>query len=611
MAGKSTLMEFLTDGTGVSIGTGGQRTTRDVRSYYWNGLEVVDVPGICAADGGDDEGVALEAVKRADLVLFLITDDAPTPSEAKFLNLVRSQGTPVLGVMNVKLDPYDDDETRDINRMSERDVDYFLHELKELMAESHCHGIENQFNEFLQHDVSGAKVYFIPVHLLAGFASKKVNDKKIAARLYAASNVARLLELITNTIKIHGCEYRLKSFLDTVIRPLQDFAAELFRQCLLSGNSGRIVLQKKRALLDWQEEYKTNCQAKINKFIREEQRKISEAIPAFAEDNYDNSSAGSVWNARIKKIGLETKAKSLCEEIQADLRKKLEDLNNELQFEIKFSAPTIDITPEPITDWKRIWNWSGILAGVGFTIAAFWWNPAGWIAAGVGLLTWIGSFFFDDREEKRKRARNELEKHLRDQVSKMFEKLNATLTGHFENQILKKQFSSAVKSMGQVTDSLFKLSEQQRKLASSISAEIVNMNGILVDTILEANSSGWNNLQGAVSVGRIPGEVTMVILPAKIDTWQEIGKLLGTSLKETVRFVISCDDNPWNKIRKILNLLFETGRTNLSYEEKINIAHLVPPNDCLAPDGELTPDFRARILLVQQLTGAAVDIKEE
>ena len=42
MAGKSTLMEILTEGDGSSIGKGSQRTTRDVRKYMWNGLEITD-----------------------------------------------------------------------------------------------------------------------------------------------------------------------------------------------------------------------------------------------------------------------------------------------------------------------------------------------------------------------------------------------------------------------------------------------------------------------------------------------------------------------------------------------------------------------------------------
>lgn len=50
-AGKSTLMEILTCGNGDSIGKGGQRTTLDVRDYYWQGLKITDVPGISAFGG--------------------------------------------------------------------------------------------------------------------------------------------------------------------------------------------------------------------------------------------------------------------------------------------------------------------------------------------------------------------------------------------------------------------------------------------------------------------------------------------------------------------------------------------------------------------------------
>ena len=71
MAGKSTLMEILTHGSGASIGKGGQRTTRDVRSYSWKGMAVTDVPGIDAFEGADDDEIAEKAVNYADLVLFL------------------------------------------------------------------------------------------------------------------------------------------------------------------------------------------------------------------------------------------------------------------------------------------------------------------------------------------------------------------------------------------------------------------------------------------------------------------------------------------------------------------------------------------------------------
>lgn len=102
MAGKSTLMEILTNGSGSSIGKGAQRTTRDVRSYEWNGLTITDVPGIAAFEGREDEELAFKAAAQADLVLFLITDDAPQDEEARCLARVRALGKPILGVLNVK-----------------------------------------------------------------------------------------------------------------------------------------------------------------------------------------------------------------------------------------------------------------------------------------------------------------------------------------------------------------------------------------------------------------------------------------------------------------------------------------------------------------------------
>ena len=213
--------------------------------------------------------------------------------------------------------------------------------------------------------------------------------------------------------------------------------------------------------------------------------------------------------------------------------------------------------------------------------------------------------FFDDREAKRKRARNELENQLRTHTVDLFKKLEDTLTNYLAKQLLEKQFTSAVTSMGKVTDALFKLSEQQRQLAGAVSSEIVKMNYILINTILYTDTIKRNILPNSVLIGRIPGEITMVLLPETIGNNNEVSRLLGTSLKETVRFVFSNhNDAPWHRIRKILGLSLEVGKANLTYEEKINVAHFVPPNGCL------TPELRARILLAQQITGIAIDSKE-
>ncbi len=103
MAGKSTLMEVLTEGDGSAIGMGAQRTTRDIRSYEWNGLSVTDVPGIGAFEGEEDTRLAFDAARTADLIIFLLTDDAPQAVEADCFRQVKDLGKPVIIIMNVKV----------------------------------------------------------------------------------------------------------------------------------------------------------------------------------------------------------------------------------------------------------------------------------------------------------------------------------------------------------------------------------------------------------------------------------------------------------------------------------------------------------------------------
>ena len=141
MAGKSTLMEILRRGDGSSIGKGAQRTTLDVRDYHWNGLKIYDVPGTCSFGGEQDDKLAFEAAKDADLALFLLTDDAPQPYEAQRLGELKKLGKPVLGIVNVKqvLSP---DRTSAKRKLDLRQLDKKIHD------QSRLEEIVRQFKEF-------------------------------------------------------------------------------------------------------------------------------------------------------------------------------------------------------------------------------------------------------------------------------------------------------------------------------------------------------------------------------------------------------------------------------------------------------------------------------
>ncbi|MHB1426448.1 MAG: GTPase [Gemmataceae bacterium] len=176
LAGKSTLMEILTRGDGRSIGTGAQRTTRDVRSYLWKGLQVTDVPGVAAFEGTQDEELAFRAASQADLVLFLITDDAPQSVEAECLARVRRLGKPVLGICNVKAAVDDEDDLRLFLRNSGRHFD-----------RTRIGQLLQQFHAFADQHIPGERVPFLVTHLRSRFLAQLTQQAQHRDRLLAAS----------------------------------------------------------------------------------------------------------------------------------------------------------------------------------------------------------------------------------------------------------------------------------------------------------------------------------------------------------------------------------------------------------------------------------------
>lgn len=104
-AGKSTLLESLSRGDGARRGHGAQKTTHDVCErpiVELPGVTMVDVPGVGAADGDADREVALAQLSRADLVLWLATNEAPKNDTVDALRHIAMLGKPVIVAINCR-----------------------------------------------------------------------------------------------------------------------------------------------------------------------------------------------------------------------------------------------------------------------------------------------------------------------------------------------------------------------------------------------------------------------------------------------------------------------------------------------------------------------------
>ena len=579
MTGKSTLMEILTNGDGSSIGKGRQRTTRDVRDYEWKGLKITDVPGIAAFEGREDEDLAFEAAAQSDLVLFLITDDAPQNEEAKCFARVRKLGKPVLGILNVKEGLNNADDIPLLKRKFDR---------KRLGA------IVKQFHEFADKYSPGTHIWFFSTHLRSKFLSQQPEYEPQKKNLELESRFNCVEEQIISEVINRGHFLRWKSFIDIAVAPMLEFSKELLKFSAQNSSSGRVLIDKRRQVKLWSDRFRQSGQERIDMFIAKKMNALRAEIPAFAEDNYDRSDAGDRWKRLVKRQALKRKTKKLVKQIQNECRDELSEVARQLEAELNFVgrfAGDRRISMDSIFDAKGTWNWFTAGLSGGLVIGALILGPIGWIATGVvGLLGKLFSGFFEDREEKARKQRAQLERKLKRDVKKIRRNLQKRLDDWFHQDLLKKQVNVLLGEFSVITSNVFKLADRQRNLAWELNKQQKLLHRILLDKALgQLGHKDFGNL--ILDIARVPGLAIMLLIEPNTTFPEDVRRDLEKLLGEKVWFVI----NTRNKVSILAQAIGrDCDPRKVSIESNIQVAHI--------PIDDLNAVGISRIRLAQQLT---------
>ena len=72
-AGKSTILKALTGIPDIAVGAG--ITTQEAHSYDWNGIEVIDTPGIHTTLRPDHDEISYQAIANADMLVYVVTQE--------------------------------------------------------------------------------------------------------------------------------------------------------------------------------------------------------------------------------------------------------------------------------------------------------------------------------------------------------------------------------------------------------------------------------------------------------------------------------------------------------------------------------------------------------
>ena len=72
-AGKSSIIKMLTGDD--TVATGAEITTQETHTYEWNGLEIVDTPGVHTTLRPDHDEISYKAIAAADILVFVVTNE--------------------------------------------------------------------------------------------------------------------------------------------------------------------------------------------------------------------------------------------------------------------------------------------------------------------------------------------------------------------------------------------------------------------------------------------------------------------------------------------------------------------------------------------------------
>ena len=564
MAGKSTLMEILTHGDGRSIGCGAQRTTRGVRIYNYRNLEVTDVPGIAAFEGKEDEDVAFSAAKKCDLVLFLITDDAPQACEAECLNRIIELGKPVICLINIKA--YIDTATS---------LKMFKRDIQKKFDNKRLETIKKQFFDFgTKYGQDWHTIRFEYVHLKSAFLSQQSEFKEKSKELYDLSCFNYVENLIISEVCKNGSFYKLKAFSDLVVVPVIDVFEKLFSQSAKNSEQGSVLVGKKRKLKKWIDDFETDGKSRIETLLASISGELKHEIASFSEDNYDNSNASSEWNNILKSRKVEERASDLLKQLGKECETELNEISREINSEIKFSHSVFSdssINMDTIVDGKRIWNWTSILVTGGLVIANIW-NPIGWIGIGllaVGLVGLVGGSFFDDREKKVRDSCKELEKKLSHHIDKIVIGLRKKMLNVLCYDLLKKQLYPMNRNIDEAINTVFTLSKIQCESAIVLNNKLQEINAAVVKealAYLQYEGLEWH----ISSVARIPGYAVMLVFEYGKIFPNDAAIALYNLLKEKIWYIIKND-----KIKSmLLQAIWRKSDRNSVDIQSINIQYI-------------------------------------
>lgn len=191
-AGKSSILKMLTGRDDIAIGA--DITTQQAHTYDWNGMEIVDTPGIHTKLRPDHDEISYEAIASADMLVFVVTNelfDSHMAAHFRKLAIEKDKAGEMILVVN-KMDRTTEGNTQEQQEVIREDLKKVLEpytpeqlNLSFLDAESYLESVEERSEDpELADELAARSGYAEFIETLNHFVEEKSIPSKLTTELY-------------------------------------------------------------------------------------------------------------------------------------------------------------------------------------------------------------------------------------------------------------------------------------------------------------------------------------------------------------------------------------------------------------------------------------------
>ena len=443
-AGKSTLHSVILGGINKEfIGVGKERTTRLNRIYKWQGIRIIDTPGIGAPGGQTDTEIAKSIVDESDLICYVVTTDSIQETEFAFLKELKKQNKPIIILLNKK-----ENLNHPIHKKRFLEKPLYWYERTDNDA---LEGHLTRIKEYAQKYYNNSYFDIYPVQLMAAQLAINEKDVKIKDKLYKGSRIQQFLDGLRVQILENGKIKRSQTMLNGTIYSVGNYKQILESQLKelaaiknsLEQQFDSSIAKLRKAGIETQASLKKGLKSTYNNFIQSD-------IRTFANEHYATKrhDVDSQWKKFYEQTGFEKRIRDRVECESENYKSIVEEIIQQFTENFTFSLENLAIkfNLKSTFDIRTLCSITGsiaslagsiLLAAIGIS------SPVGWVFVGVGLLVGLAACIFKSKNTRIKEAQDKLyesiKKSFEENMDKNIEKIVSDfkkITNQTENQIV-------------------------------------------------------------------------------------------------------------------------------------------------------------------------------